>query len=86
MGYRRQPVNDLMIEQRWNSRTLANEIGVERVHLQNVMKGMVHPNAIVREKLPKILKAPLEDLFDEDLLAREYNAILAERRKNRETR
>jgi DNA-binding XRE family transcriptional regulator len=64
---------------------LAEEIGVERIHLQNVMKGMVHPNDTVRTQLPRVLGKPLEDLFDEDLLARDYNALMAERRKSRET-
>lgn len=53
-------------------RQAADQIGVPFAHLANVLKGNATPNATVRERLPELLGVPLVDLFDTDLLAREW--------------
>lgn len=53
-------------------RDAAEQIGVPFAHLANVLRGNSTPNDVVRARLPKLLGVPLAELFDTDLLAREW--------------
>lgn len=51
---------------------LAAEVPCPRPHLLNILYGRVAPAPIVRKRLPEILGVPLEELFDADLLVKQY--------------
>jgi hypothetical protein len=53
-------------------RDAAEQIGVPFAHLANVLKGSAVPNQIVRDRLPDLVGARLEDLFDADVLAKQW--------------
>ena len=69
---RYQPAREALRDERWSVSRAAAEIGVDPSHLRCCLMATAAPSPEVRERLPKLLGRPLEDLFDADLLAREY--------------
>lgn len=69
---RRQPARDHLAKQRWSINKAADEIGVPRGHLHNVVFGTCGLSDEVRERLPELLNLPLEELFESDVLTRPY--------------
>lgn len=51
---------------------VAEWMGIPPSHLRGVLNGTTAPSETVRRELPKVLGAPLDELFDADLLAREW--------------
>jgi transcriptional regulator with XRE-family HTH domain len=48
-------------------------IGCSRAHLYNALIGRTPPSELVRAKLPGLLDASLDELFDAELLGRTYS-------------
>lgn len=61
-----QPVLDVMRAHRppWQIHALADELGVSRSHLYNVVHGRARPSPRVIELLPVVLGVPLTQLFE----------------------
>lgn len=67
-----QPARQILRDQYLTITDAADRIGVPQGHLRAVLAGTVAPQRTVRERLPELLGVPLEDLFTQDLLAREW--------------
>ena len=75
-GRRRwQPARDVLRAQRWSVRAAADELGetVTVGHLHCALTGITAPNEAVRVGLPALLGVALEELFEPDLLNREWS-------------
>ena len=76
-----QPVRKHLGEQRWSIPAAVLEINnilgrpgeITIGHLHYTSRGIVPPSPALREGLPILLGVPLEELFDADLLAREWS-------------
>lgn len=69
-----QPARAALQAQRYTTRQAADAMGVDHGLLARAVAGKVRPSDEIRERLPKLLSVPLEDLFDEVMLARPYEA------------
>lgn len=81
-----QPVALVLADQRWLVSAAATAIDVNYHHLRNAVGGRCRPNDEVRERLPKLLCVPLEELFHPEALekpmqvrARQQDELRAER-------
>jgi len=68
-----QPARQALFDQRWSIARAATEIGVPVSHLGNCVYGKIVPSPGVRERLPRLLGVPLEELFTAEALAEEYD-------------
>ena len=83
---RPQKARTHLFDQRLSVREAAERMGVTREHLANAIVGTAAPNETVRTRLPELLGVPLADLFEADLLAREWRGTNANACKsNRQT-
>lgn len=67
--YGRQPGYFVLLDQRRYITRTASEIGVPEAHLSRALRGVIRPNLIVRQRLPKLLGRPLRELFTPDAIA-----------------
>lgn len=69
----RQPALEMLKDQdRWNTASLARQIGVTRNHVINALWGRSHPSNVLREQLPALLGRPLTELFTPASLAKPH--------------
>ena len=76
-----QPVRKHLSDQRWSIPAAVREINnildrpgeITIGHLHYTSTGLAVPSPALREGLPILLGVPLEELFDADLLAREWS-------------
>ncbi|MBM0258956.1 hypothetical protein [Micromonospora sp. 4G55] len=68
----RQPAADALRRERWSIPLAARQIDVPENHLRTAVGGYNRPMPEVRERLPKLLGLPLEELFTPEVLARPY--------------
>lgn len=64
----RQPAYEILKKERWHISLAAHEIGVSHQHLSKAVHGYYRPNDVVREKLPKLVNVPLDQLFTAESL------------------
>ncbi|MBQ1018589.1 hypothetical protein KBX71_12050 [Micromonospora sp. D93] len=62
-----------MERERWSIALAARTIDVVEEHLRNVLRGITRPMPEVRDRLPKLLGLPLDELFTADVLAKPYD-------------
>lgn len=67
-----QPAKQILRERYITLPDAARRIDVLPGHLRGVLNGHVSPSPSVRERLPELLGLALDELFDADLLAREW--------------
>jgi lambda repressor-like predicted transcriptional regulator len=79
MNYRPQAALAVIRQRGQTIAQVAAQVRVDPVHLRNALKGRVHPCPEVRERLPKALKTQLDQLFDNEALARRYSGDVAGR-------
>jgi transcriptional regulator with XRE-family HTH domain len=72
-GFGRQPALDLVLKRYWTMPDLAQEINVNKAHLYNALYGRTRPSDELRERLPRLLKRELTDLFTPEALAKPYS-------------
>jgi hypothetical protein len=68
------PAYYLLKQQRRSMGAVAQAINVPYIHLRNVLYGAVVPSPEIRGRLPLLLGVPIEELFDADVLKREFAA------------
>lgn len=69
-----QPVRKVMRDQRWTTQLMSRKLGVTYSQLRWVIAGRTVPSGAIRNGLSRILDTPVEQLFTEDALSREYIA------------
>jgi hypothetical protein len=70
----RQPAYEALRHERYTIANAARTIDVLESHLRMVVSGRVSPSPEVRERLPKLLKVRLSDLFTPEALASRYDS------------
>ena len=63
-----QPIQGILRARQISVADAALQIAVRQTHLYNAITGRIHPNAEVRDRLPKLLGLPINQLFTHDAL------------------
>jgi hypothetical protein len=61
--YGRQPICDVLYQQRWSVKRFADEHGIQHLHLYNCISGRIAVSCEMQELLPSLLGVPLDELF-----------------------
>jgi transcriptional regulator with XRE-family HTH domain len=67
-----QPSRSILLQQARTVAGVARLLQVSPQHLKNALSGLTPPRPEVRERLPEILGVPLEQLFTQSALTRQF--------------
>ncbi|MCW2090244.1 UNVERIFIED_ORG: hypothetical protein M2328_003524 [Rhodococcus erythropolis] len=73
----RQPISQVLHDQRWQIKRFADEHGLSYQHLFNVLCGRVAASRELQKVLPDILGVPLDELFTRESLRRGSHSEIA---------
>jgi hypothetical protein len=64
-----QPVREIIRKGKYSISMVAEMVGVREAHFVPALYGRIRPNMTVRERLPKVLGVPIEQLFTAEALS-----------------